>query len=108
MRRCSTTRVVVYARNKRGGRQPKLRTLFGARRESRVREVHLPEGCTPWPADVAAYYRARGYWRGETLGAHLRRWAAARPKSVAIITENEQITYEDLDRRADILALRLT
>ncbi len=65
------------------------------------------EGYIPWPAEVAATYRAKGYWRGETLGAHLRRWAGRRPDAVGVIAGEEQLTYEDLDRDADTLAVRL-
>jgi len=25
-------------------------------------------GCTPWPPELAAYYRQQGYWAGQTLG----------------------------------------
>ena len=66
------------------------------------------ERCTPWPKALAAHYRALGYWRGETLGAHLRRWAAERSQSIAVIHGEQQLTYEELDRRADILAGRLS
>ena len=59
--------------------------------------------CIPWPSDVSAFYRAKGYWCGETLGAHLRRWAASYPESIAIIVGGQRMTYEELDRRADIL-----
>ena len=60
--------------------------------------------CTPWPSDVSALYRAKGYWQGETLGAHLRRWAALYPESIAIIAGDQHLTYKDLDKRTDVLA----
>ncbi|PYS01052.1 MAG: 2,3-dihydroxybenzoate-AMP ligase [Acidobacteria bacterium] len=67
----------------------------------------LLKGCIPWPAEFAATYRAKGYWRGETLGAHLRRWAAERPSAVAVIAGEEQLTYEDFNGHADTLAMHL-
>src|SRR5436190_22566854 len=67
----------------------------------------LLKGCIPWPAEFAATYRAKGYWRGETLGAHLRRWAAERPNAVAVIAGAEQLTYEDFNGHADTLAMHL-
>ena len=68
----------------------------------------LLKGCIPWPAEFAATYRAKGYWRGETLGAHLRRWAAERPNAVAVIAGEAQLTYEDLNGHADTLAMHLS
>jgi len=75
--------------------------------EKRGTGCSLLEGCVQWPADAAARYRAKGYWKGETLGAHLRRWAAGRPDSAAVIAGEEQLTYRDLDRHADSLAMHL-
>ena len=75
--------------------------------EKRGTGCSLLEGCVQWPADAAARYRAKGYWKGETLGAHLRRWTAERPDSVAVIAGEEQLTYRDLDRHADSLAMSL-
>src|SRR5438874_7637795 len=80
---------------------------FSVSTEKRGIGCSLLEGCVQWPADAAARYRAKGYWRGETLGAHLRRWAAMRPDAVAVIAGEEQLTYEDLDRNADTLAVHL-
>src|SRR5947208_17093073 len=75
--------------------------------EKRGTGCSLLEGCVQWPADAAARYRAKGYWKGETLGAHLPRWTAGRPDSVAVIAGEEQRTYGALDRHADSLAMSL-
>lgn len=64
-------------------------------------------GCTPWPADVAAYYRAKGYWQGRTLGDLVDRWAAEYGEREAIISGDERISYHELRRRVDRLALHL-
>lgn len=60
-----------------------------------------------WPADVAARYRAAGYWRGETFGGMLRERAAAHPDRIALVDpepERRTWTYRELDERADRLA----
>ena len=65
------------------------------------------DGCTPWPADVAQRYRARGHWRGETisemLAQSIRRW----PSKTALVCGGERITYEALGATVDRLACRL-
>lgn len=62
---------------------------------------------TGWPEDVAARYRALGYWRGETLGAHLRERAARYAERVAVVGGEQRLTYAELDRAADELAAGL-
>src|SRR5438034_10613980 len=75
--------------------------------EKRGTGCSLLEGCVQWPADAAARYRAKGYWKAETLGAHLQRCAARRPDSAAVIAGEEQLTYGDLHRHADSLGMHL-
>ncbi|GHA87731.1 (2,3-dihydroxybenzoyl)adenylate synthase [Streptomyces termitum] len=66
-----------------------------------------------WPADVAARYRAAGWWEGLTFGAMLRDRAAAHPDRVAVVDHagpggtRRALTYADLDLRADRLAAGL-
>ncbi|TQK50277.1 2,3-dihydroxybenzoate-AMP ligase [Streptomyces sp. SLBN-118] len=60
-----------------------------------------------WPADVAARYRAAGYWQGETFGQMLRARAGQYPDRVAVVDpagDGRRWTYAELDRRADRLA----
>lgn len=61
---------------------------------------------TPWPADLAATYRAKGYWRDEPLTSvvtdHARRPATA--DAPAVICRDRTFTYRDLDRLSDRLA----
>ena len=45
----------------------------------------LPSGLTPWPAELAAEYRAAGLWRGQTLGALLRELAAEHGPRIALV-----------------------
>ncbi|MDO6587890.1 AMP-binding protein [Salipiger sp. 1_MG-2023] len=60
-----------------------------------------------WPADLAARYRAAGYWRGETFPAMLRARAADHPDRVAITSGEDQLTYGALNARARALGAGL-
>ncbi|NVK59527.1 MAG: 2,3-dihydroxybenzoate-AMP ligase, partial [Rhodobacteraceae bacterium] len=53
-----------------------------------------------WPADLAARYRARGYWRGETFPAMLRDRAAAHPDRIALVAGDARLSYAGLNDRA--------
>jgi 2,3-dihydroxybenzoate-AMP ligase len=64
-------------------------------------------GVVPWPPEVAAHYRAEGYWEGRPLGAHLYAQADATPDAVALVDGELRMTYAELMARADGLALRL-
>ncbi|MBN9737155.1 MULTISPECIES: AMP-binding protein [unclassified Pseudonocardia] len=64
-----------------------------------------------WPPEVAARYRAAGYWHGRSFGAWLSLLAAAHPERTAVVgrtggTEHRW-TFADLDRRAHRLAAGL-
>jgi 2,3-dihydroxybenzoate-AMP ligase len=65
------------------------------------------EGCTPWPAELAARYRREGYWLGQTLGELVDGWAAEHGDRVAIVHRDERVTYRELGRRVDRLAQHL-
>lgn len=60
-----------------------------------------------WPDDLAALYRARGYWRGESFGGFLRRQAGLRPDAVALVAGTRRWTYADLDRESGRFATGL-
>lgn len=64
------------------------------------------DGCVPWPEDVAAKYRAAGYWRGEPLGMLLGRWAEQYGEREALVGADgcSRVTYRALDRWCDRLA----
>ncbi|MET9423799.1 AMP-binding protein [Streptomyces sp. NPDC006540] len=64
------------------------------------------DGCVPWPEDVAAKYRAAGYWRGEPLGGLLGRWAEQYGEREALVGADgrSRVTYRALDRWCDRLA----
>ena len=61
-------------------------------------------GCTPWPAETAARYRARGLWRGESLGRLLRTAATRFGPATALVHGERRISYAELDRWADRMA----
>ncbi|MGN7868574.1 (2,3-dihydroxybenzoyl)adenylate synthase [Paracoccus sp. 22332] len=57
-----------------------------------------------WPDDLAARYRQRGYWRGETFGQMLRDRAARHPDRLAVVDGARRWTYADLLARAESAA----
>ena len=62
------------------------------------------QGCTPWPEEFAARYRAAGYWRNETLADLVDQWAHAYGPRTAIVWGAERIRYAQLRKRVDCLA----
>jgi 2,3-dihydroxybenzoate-AMP ligase len=65
------------------------------------------DGFTPWPPELAEAYRQKGYWQGRTLGDLVRTWAAEYGTREAIVSGTERISYSELARRVDRLALQL-
>jgi 2,3-dihydroxybenzoate---[aryl-carrier protein] ligase len=65
------------------------------------------DGCTPWPPEIAARYRERGYWRGENLSGMLREWAGRYGQATALVHGSRRISYAELDQRADRMAASL-
>ncbi|MDQ0511452.1 (2,3-dihydroxybenzoyl)adenylate synthase [Ancylobacter amanitiformis] len=57
-----------------------------------------------WPAEAAARYRARGYWRGETFTRMLRDRARERPDHVAVVGGGARWSFGELHARAERLA----
>lgn len=68
---------------------------------------HTRTGTVPWPDDVAAHYRSRGYWEDRTLGELLWEVADSRPTQVAVVDGDVRLTYGELAGRADAAAGRL-
>src|SRR5262245_54588661 len=50
------------------------------------------------------YFRARGWWRDETLGGWLARCAATRGTCTAVMTAAESLSYANLKDRVSALA----
>ncbi|WP_286948953.1 MULTISPECIES: (2,3-dihydroxybenzoyl)adenylate synthase [Brevundimonas] len=57
-----------------------------------------------WPDDMAARYRAKGYWRGETFSQLLRSRAEAQPDAVAVVGMDQRWTYGELLQKAETAA----
>ncbi|WP_457949772.1 (2,3-dihydroxybenzoyl)adenylate synthase [Pseudarthrobacter sp. alpha12b] len=68
---------------------------------------HTSEGTTPWPADLAAEFRAKGYWEDRALGSYILETADRLPDKVAIVDGDVRLTYADLANRMDAGAERL-
>jgi 2,3-dihydroxybenzoate-AMP ligase len=69
--------------------------------------VDAAHGFVPWPEEFARRYRAEGYWRGETLGAITRDWAARDGDRTALVHDRRRWSYAQVDRRADRTAAGL-
>ena len=65
------------------------------------------DGFTPWPADVAAHYRATGLWEGRTIASVVADGVVAWPDKVALIDGERQLSYAQLAALVDRLACRL-
>lgn len=79
-------------------------TPEGEHAETAVKFSTLLDGVTPVPDDVAARYRAAGYWTGQPLGSLLKDTAREHPRNVAVIDGGRSSTYAQLDAAADALA----
>ena len=64
------------------------------------------DGFVPWPPELARRYRARGHWRGVTLGDALRESFVTNADRVAVVDGARRVTYGELGRLAERLALR--
>lgn len=55
---------------------------------------------TPWPPELAASYRAAGYWQGQTLGEMLEHSSQAWPERLALVCGQRRWTYAELAHKA--------
>ena len=65
------------------------------------------QGTVPWPPEVAADYRAKGYWEDRTIGSLVRDVSDAHAEDTAVVDGDMRLTYRELMDRADAAALRL-
>jgi 2,3-dihydroxybenzoate-AMP ligase len=64
-------------------------------------------GVIPFPPDYAQRYRAKGYWRDQSLAAEFAEvWKKFGPR-IALIDGARRFSYADIDRITDNLALNL-
>ncbi|WAH56298.1 (2,3-dihydroxybenzoyl)adenylate synthase [Pseudomonas silvicola] len=62
---------------------------------------------TAWPDDLAAHYRAQGYWLDRPMTDILADQVQARPEAPAIICGERTLSYAELDRQSSHLAAHL-
>ena len=65
------------------------------------------EGVVPFPPEFAKRYREKGYWLDKSLAQEYRIAFDKYEKRVALLDRDRSITYGELDRMADNLALNL-
>jgi 2,3-dihydroxybenzoate-AMP ligase len=65
------------------------------------------EGVVPFPPEFAKRYREKGYWLDRTLAQEYRIAFDKYEKRVALLDRDRSITYGELDRMSDNLALNL-
>src|SRR6185312_11314856 len=65
------------------------------------------DGFVPYPPDLVARYRERGYWEDRPLVDHFRDAFARFAGRTAIVFGDERVTYRQLGQRVDRLALHL-
>jgi 2,3-dihydroxybenzoate-AMP ligase len=65
------------------------------------------DGVVGWPPEFADRYRERGYWAGVTLGEAFDRSVARHAGREAVVDGARRLTYRDLGRLVDRLALHL-
>ncbi|MCW3013036.1 MAG: acyl-CoA synthetase [Solirubrobacterales bacterium] len=64
-------------------------------------------GVVPYPDEAAERYREAGVWGGRTIPQELRAMARQRPGALAMATPSSTLTYAELDRQTDRIALGL-
>lgn len=65
------------------------------------------EGVVPFPSEFARRYRERGYWADKSLAEEFNAVFERYADRVALIDREQSITYAELDRLSDNLALNL-
>lgn len=60
--------------------------------------------CTAWPDALAARYRSRGYWRGETFTSLLNERIARHGERLAVVSDTRRWSYRELGCEVDRLA----
>jgi 2,3-dihydroxybenzoate-AMP ligase len=64
-------------------------------------------GFVPFPEDYAAAYREKGYWTGTTIADTFSGICGKYAQRVAVCNSDEEVTFAQLDQRAERLALNL-
>jgi 2,3-dihydroxybenzoate-AMP ligase len=67
----------------------------------------MPEGAIGWPSVFARRYRERGYWAGIPLGEAFDAAVVRHAEREAVVDGPRRVTYRELGRYVDRLALHL-
>jgi 2,3-dihydroxybenzoate-AMP ligase len=65
------------------------------------------QGAVPFPPEFARRYREKGYWRDQSLAEEFALVFAQYAERVAVIDRGKSVTYAELDRTSERLALNL-
>ncbi len=65
------------------------------------------DGVTPFPADFAARYREKNYWRDRPLRDVFKGWCDDHADRTALLDAARSVSFRELDERATNLALNL-
>jgi 2,3-dihydroxybenzoate-AMP ligase len=65
------------------------------------------DGVVPFPAEFAAEYRAKGYWRDESLRQVFKDCCERFADRIALRDARREVTYRELEQKATNLALNL-
>ncbi|ABK06929.1 MULTISPECIES: (2,3-dihydroxybenzoyl)adenylate synthase [Burkholderia cepacia complex] len=65
------------------------------------------DGVTPFPADYAARYRAKGYWQDKPMRQVFGEWCQAHAPKIALRDATRSVTFAELDAASTNLALNL-
>jgi 2,3-dihydroxybenzoate-AMP ligase len=63
------------------------------------------EGCVSWPEEFIRKYKEKGYWEDRTIGEVLEAAFKRYDDKVAIVSEDQRVTYRALGERVRRLAL---
>lgn len=64
-------------------------------------------GVVPWPADLAAAYRASGFWEDRPIAEYILDAADRHPHKTALVSGEVRLSYAELVDRMDAAAERL-
>src|ERR1700677_2400893 len=65
------------------------------------------DGVVPYPADLAALYRRKGYWQDRPLISHFLEAFDKHAERVAMTADGAHVTYRELGEKVDRLARHL-
>ena len=70
-------------------------------------DLNYLDGANPYPPEVIREYVDKGWWKNRTYGDILDRSSAVYPDNIAVIDDGTQLTYLELKKKVDRLAIAL-